>query len=150
MKIASTQYSLDTQSFEIYLSGCNGCCEGCYNPELKDFNIGKDYLTQINKIKNKIKKFDKLIKNIWLLGGDPIDQDLQMLEDLMIQLKTLDIPIWIWTRHNLMDIPINILRLCSCIKTGAYIPALKTDDNIQYGVKLATSNQNIIKMEVLT
>ena len=34
------------------------------------------------------------------------------------------------------------------IKCGKYIPELTTDDNIQYGVHLATSNQRIYKCGV--
>ena len=36
-------------------------------------------------------------------------------------------------------------ELCDYIKTGSYIEELKCDDNIQYGIKLATSNQKINK-----
>ena len=38
-------------------------------------------------------------------------------------------------------------KMVDYIKIGAYIPELTTDDNIQFGIKLATSNQKIYRME---
>ena len=38
-----------------------------------------------------------------------------------------------------------IKELCDYIKTGEYDESLKCENNIQYGIKLATSNQKINK-----
>lgn len=145
MKIAATQFSLQTNSFEIYLSGCFGSCKGCQNPELKEFDIGEDYLLQIKNILAKIKEFDYLIDDIWILGGEPIDQNLDELEDLFKQLKKSNKNIWLFTRYDLENVPLNIRQYCNYIKTGVYDETKRTEDNIQYEVKLATSNQKIWK-----
>lgn len=148
MNIASTQYSLDTKSFEIYLSGCNGSCKGCCNPELKDFNVGDELTSNLmTQIINKIKKFDILIENIWILGGDPMDQNVMDLITLLYLLKTnINKKIWLFTRYSIESIDETVKSLVDYIKCGEYLEELKTDDNIQYGVKLATQNQRIYKL----
>jgi anaerobic ribonucleoside-triphosphate reductase activating protein len=151
MKIASTQYSLNTQSFEIYLSGCKGDdgvhCNGCHNPELWDFNIGEEYNTSyFSRLKTKIKEFDLLIKNIYILGGEPLDNTPNELSELLFELKTLDKDIWLFTHYEIDEIPEYVKNYCKYIKTGRYIPELKSDNNIQYGIKLASSNQKIYKL----
>lgn len=70
MNIAATQFTLDTGSFEIYLSGCrHRCSEECHNKELWDFNIGKLYNKKLFiEIKEKILEFDDLVDSISILG----------------------------------------------------------------------------------
>ena len=60
-------------------------------------------------------------------------------------LKNANKELWVWTRYNLKDCPDFEKKLCDYIKTGEYNESLKCDDNIQYGIKLATSNQKINK-----
>ena len=146
MNIVSTQFTLKHESYEIFLSGCNGSCEGCCNPELKHFDLGVPYQDKICEIFNKIKEFDLLITNIWILGGDPLDQNVDELLDLLLKLKSLNKKIWIWTRYDIDKIPKQILNICDYIKCGEYISDLKCDDNVQYGITLATKNQKIYKL----
>ena len=40
-----------------------------------------------------------------------------------------------------------IKKYCNYIKCGQYIEELSTNENIQYGVKLASSNQNIYQIK---
>lgn len=144
MNLAATQYSLKYNAFEIYLSGCNGVCEGCCNPELKEFGIGKTINAEVTQsLLSKITDFDLIIKNIWVLGGDPMDNNQSELTQLLNDLSKTNKQIWLWTRYDLKDIPNNIKQYCDYIKSGEYIPRLSIDNNIQYGIKLQTSNQNI-------
>jgi pyruvate-formate lyase-activating enzyme len=66
MKIASTEYSLQQKTLEIYISGCNPPhCKGCHNSEIWSFDIGSEYnLDYFNTIKDKVEIFDLLIDNI--------------------------------------------------------------------------------------
>ena len=150
MNIASTQFSLNFDAFEIYLSGCDGVCsEECHNKELWDFNLGKDYKEELTRIVGKIHKFSLLIKSVWVLGGEPLLQDKDKLIDLLKELKKTDKDITLFTRFELNDIDKEIIELCDYIKCGCYREDLKTDDNIWYGIKLATSNQKIYKISDL-
>lgn len=148
MNIVSTQFTLEHNSFDIYLSGCKGQpkCEGCHNKELWDFNVGKPYQAWLPKIIEKIKTFDSLIDNIMILGGEPLDQSLDDLLTLLKQLKTVNKKIWLFTRYALIDIPVEVVKHVDYIKTGRYMPELKTSDNIQYKIPLASSNQTIFKV----
>jgi len=146
MKLLSTQYTLSTKTFEIYLAGCarNPHCKGCFNEESWDFNKGEIIDENIIKdIKEKINDFPNLINNIAILGGEPLDQDLDSLINLLSQLRNINKPIWLYTSYELNEISEEIKRYCDYIKTGRYIQKLKTEDNIQEGIKLASSNQRL-------
>ena len=150
MNILATQYSLPRKSLEIYVSGCKGDdafghCHNCHNPETWDFNQGIYYKDELPKILTKIEDFSSLIKRVEIFGGEPNDQNLEELEDLLTILKNTNKELWVWTRYNLKDCPDFEKKLCDYIKTGEYKESLKCDDNIQYGIKLATSNQKINK-----
>ncbi len=145
MNIVSTQFTLELNSLDIYLSGCSGIpkCKGCHNPELWDFNNGLPYEEWTEGINSKVKDFDIMIKNIMVFGGEPLDQNPIELIEFLKFLNTLNKKIWLFTRNDIEEVPEKIKILCDFIKTGRYIEELKTDGNIQYGIKLATSNQKI-------
>lgn len=148
MNILATQYTLDTKSLEIYLAGCNGNphCRDCHNPLSWNFNQGTLYNENYkNKIKEKIKKFKPLINNIMIFGGEPLDQNHKELEKLLEDLHDYNLPIWLFTRYEINEIPAFVIKYCDYIKCGKYIPELSCDNNIQYGIKLATSNQKLYK-----
>lgn len=146
MNIVTTQYTLSTNSLEIFVAGCRAPhCKGCCNPELWDFNQGVDYQKELIKIENKIKNFDSLIKNIIIVGGEPLDQSHVCLVILLNKLNKFNKNIFLFTRYELNNVPEYISELCDYIKCGRYIPSLKIEDNVQYGIKLATSNQKIFK-----
>ena len=93
MNILATQYTLKNKSFEIYIAGCKGDngvhCKGCHNPLSWDFDNGDplddDYMQHI---KDKIREFDTLVENIWILGGEPLDNDIPTLKWLITELQT--------------------------------------------------------------
>lgn len=146
MNIVTTQFTLSTNSLEIYISGClPPHCEGCSNPELWEFGKENNYLEKFKEIKNKTKEFDNLINNIIVVGGCPLDQNHIELIDFLKKLNTLDKKIFLFTRYSLNKVPYLIRRKCSYVKCGHYIPSLAVDNNIMYGIKLSTSNQTIYK-----
>ncbi len=150
MNILSTSYTLKYKSFDIYLAGCKGNphCEGCQNPESWNFNQGTYYKEMLDNIKTKINDFGNMIENIMIFGGEPLDQPINQLTKFLIFLKQFNKNIWLFTRYEFKDISDIIKVYCDYIKCGRYIKDLKTDDNIQYGIKLATSNQKIYKRGV--
>lgn len=151
MRILSTQYTLATKSFEIYIAGCRGVdgqhCKNCHNPETWSFEQGDIFTINYfnEKIKNKVTEFDLLINNIMIFGGEPLDQPIYELLEMLQYLNELNKPIWLFTRYSFENLPTEIKEHLDYIKCGQYIEELATDDNIQYGIKLATSNQHIYK-----
>lgn len=149
MNILSTQYTIKYKSFDIFLAGCKGnpYCNECCNPESWNFNQGYQYNNDVlRKIKNKIIEFDSLINNFMIFGGEPLDQPYDELIKLLMDLSTFRKAIWLFTRYDLNQIPENIKKICDYIKTGRYIKELQCDDNIHFGIKLASKNQKIIKL----
>lgn len=149
MNILGTQYTLKTRSLEIYIAGCKGNkgvhCKECHNPESWNFNQGDKYTCKyfIENIKEKVENHGDLIKNIMIFGGEPLDQSISDLIDLLQDLYYLKKPIWLFTRYSLEEVPTAIKHYCEYIKCGIYAPELKTDTNVMYNIKLATSNQRI-------
>lgn len=152
MNIIATQYTLQYKSLDIYVAGCKGVCgvhcKGCHNPVSWNFNQGEEYNQQyFFKLQDKIKGFDDLIDRIMIFGGEPLDQNHEELIEFLKDIRSLHKEIWLFTRFNFNELPKEVIQLCDYIKCGAYIEELKTDDNIQFGIKLATSNQQIYKNE---
>jgi anaerobic ribonucleoside-triphosphate reductase activating protein len=150
VNILATQYTLLRKSLEIYVAGCKGNngvhCTSCHNPESWEFNQGRIYNEfYFNKIKTKIDDFNDMINKIEIFGGEINDQNHEELEVFLKDLKSLDKEIWLFTRYDLKDCPRFELELCDYIKCGAYIPELSCNNNLQYGITLATSNQKIYK-----
>lgn len=146
MKIVNTQFNLEYNALEIYISGCNQHCKGCHNPELQSFNIGENWKNIIDSIVYKINEFNNIIDNIWLLGGEWLDQDIIDVVGCISELNKTNQSIWLFTGYNLDDVDNKILNLVDYVKVGKYDETKLVDDNIQYGIKLASSNQKITKI----
>lgn len=154
MNIITIDYSMATQSLDIFFSGCamGQHCPGCHNSEAWDFNVGSDWMTWIDKIKYNVEHFNGMIKRIFILGGEPLDQDrtefIKFMDTMFSIILHTDIEQWLFTRYEMDQIPEEIKDMFDYIKTGPYKEELTVDNNIQYSVKLATSNQKIWKSGV--
>ena len=108
MNIIATQFTLKTKAFEIYVAGCAGNphCTGCYNKETWDFNNGEPYNEEFKtKVAEKVKDYDRLIDNIMIFGGEPLDQPKDDIVDLLTFLGTLNKKIWVFSRYDYIEIP---------------------------------------------
>lgn len=148
LRIVAKDFSMATRSYDIFFSGCkaNPKCTDCHNPEAWDFSCGTDWKQHILKINKDVLAFGNVIDKFFILGGEPLDQDLDELEIFLEAIKEYGKEIWLFTRFDIKEVPDRIKKYCDYIKCGAYIPSLSTSDNVQYGVKLATSNQYIVKV----
>lgn len=142
MNIAGLEYNLNYKALEIYISGCKPPhCEGCHNKELWDFKEGLPYIEYVDII---LKKIDTgMIKNIWLLGGEPLDQDVDELLDFVLKINR-EVEIWLWTRYEV--IPDKLFNVLSYIKQGRYDNTLSGYQEKLFGITLASNNQKIIKV----
>ena len=150
MNIAYIDYSPATKSLDIFFSGCKGkLCSGCCNPELIDFNNGTDWKNWVDKIEKYCHEYKGLIDNIFLLGGSPTHQNIDEMYEFLGTIFMLNgQKLWLFAREEINDIPELFKGLCDYIKCGPYIEELTCDENIQYGIKLATSNQKVYKRGV--
>ena len=147
MNINYIEYSIATKSLDIFFAGCNNRCKNCCNPELMSFENGTDYTMWFSKLDHYLEEYKLLIENVFLVGGSPNHQNE---EDMKIFLEGLrkrfkDIKIFLFCGEEMVNVKPVFKEYCDFIKVGAYIPELKTDNNVQYGIKLATSNQKILE-----
>ena len=118
MFIAGTEYNIQRQCLEIYLCGCKSPhCEGCHNADLWTF-INDDNTEQYKKIiSDKVES--GMVKEFWILGGEPLDQNLDDLENFIIFLEAFKFNIWLWTRYTDYS-HLKFLHLLDYIKIGKY------------------------------
>lgn len=149
MKIVARDYSMATRSYDIFLSGCkaNPKCEGCHNPEAWSFDCGTPWISHILPIHKDLKEFGNIVDKFFIMGGEPLDQDPEEFSLFIAGLREFGKEIWLFTRFEFDEIDDKVKQQFDYIKTGAYRPELSTDDNCIYGVKLATSNQTIHKID---
>lgn len=142
MKIAATKYSLKFKAYEIYVSGCTQKCPGCHNEELWDYGVGEAYNTNILKWSDES---SKMIDRIFILGGEPLDQDPEHMMELLRDAYNTKKELWLWTSYEIDQVPEEVKDLVDVIKVGKYEKDNpNTRDTVSYcGVVLASDNQRI-------
>lgn len=125
--------------FTIWFSGCTVRCHGCHNEKLWDKNNGIPMTVQmlVDTMQQIEYQTGVNYHDVILLGGEPMEQDQVELLQLMKKYRELGKEVWLYTSHELHEIPVPILDNCDHIKTGRYIEKLKHND------LLATSNQKM-------
>jgi anaerobic ribonucleoside-triphosphate reductase activating protein len=139
MRLAGTEYNLINKTFDIFVSGCNRKCQGCFNPEAQDFSFGEEINYQ--SIKNKIWDNNKLIRAIRIMGGDLLCQSETdaILFSLSLKGHFYSTELHLYTGSNKEDIPDWCYVVFDRIKYGPFIESLKCE-NRPYG----SLNQGIV------
>lgn len=94
----------------LFVSGCDFKCKGCFNPESQNYNYGITYDNHIKKQVLDILKHPDY-KGLSLLGGDPLRQHqegLEQLIDLCKGVHALGKNVWIWSGYKydeVMELP---------------------------------------------
>lgn len=160
MKIASIVKSsfVDGEGIRlsVFVSGCTHRCEGCFNYELWDFNVGNDYDTDLeDSIIKELKRphYD----GITFLGGEPLELPnqkgvLQLLKRIRQECPNRNV--WLYTGYTYETDLLNpssriyseelpeILKYVDILVDGKWIAALY-DETIQYR---GSSNQRVIDL----
>lgn len=124
----------------IFFQGCTHACVGCHNPETWDF-ISKNLMT-IEEIVEQV-QVDNFSKKITLSGGDPMQQNILPLVQL---LKAQGFNIWLYTGYELEELnsqQIQVLEYIDTIVTGRFKQELR-DLSLQF---CGSTNQKIINLE---
>lgn len=137
----------------LYVSGCKFHCKNCFNPETWDFHHGNLFTTETAKI---IKENLSLpyISGLSLLGGDPLWQDNQGIEQL-IELaeftQSINKDVWMWTGFLWEDIfnnKENILKQELVKKCSVVVDSLYEDTKKDLSIAFRGSkNQRIIDVK---
>lgn len=88
----------------LFLQGCSHHCKGCFNESTWDFNGGRELTKNIeNELAVMCRK--DWIDGLSILGGEPLDQNLDELSDLLfnVTLGLTNFPIWLWTGYTVEE-----------------------------------------------
>jgi anaerobic ribonucleoside-triphosphate reductase activating protein len=124
--------------FVLWTQGCSKGCSECFNPETWSNNIYKEYSPR--QIFELIKDFE--VDGITISGGDPLEQEYELLE-LLFLLKEIKLPkgIILFTGFSRNEIRENPLRE-KCLQ---YIDVLidgRYEKNLKVNLSLrGSSNQ---------
>lgn len=130
----------------LFVQGCNFHCKGCFNKETWNFNGGKIWDKEIED------EFIKLCKKphigaISILGGEPLQQDSDLLNLLKRIKREVDKPISLWTGYKFKDIPESqreVLKYVDEITDGQFIENLK-DYKLEFK---GSSNQKVYRKDI--
>lgn len=131
----------------MFVSGCSHNCKGCFNQEYRNFEYGKEFNMRIcDEFIEYVKNPN--VKGVTILGGEPFDQDT----DLLFLVKRIKMEtgksIWIFSGYT-YDVLINrplckdILTYCDVLVDGPFVESLK-DYRLQFR---GSSNQRIIDVK---
>ena len=125
----------------IFVSGCTHNCKNCFNQEYKDFSYGETYTREIE---DKIISYVKLTKSLSVLGGEPMQQDLELIGLLKRVKEETDATIWMWTGYTYESLKspmqCKILQYVDVLVDGPFIES-KKDLTLKFR---GSSNQRII------
>jgi anaerobic ribonucleoside-triphosphate reductase activating protein len=128
----------DEISLAINISGCPYKCRGCHSQYLWEYE-GNFVSEDLDILLDKYKGY---ITCVCFMGGD---QNIEELRTLLERVKNAGLTTCLYTGcEKLYDLK-QILDVCDYVKCGKYDERLLVDNNIQYGVKLASSNQRMYK-----
>lgn len=140
MNIAGTEFNLKHCAYEIYVAGCTLGCIGCHNSVLKDFNYGRPWKEVITTI---IKEASQpIVKQIWILGGEPQDQDREEFISFMEEISKLQASKILFTGVDYVDE--SLIKYFDFIKLGAFWSDYEAYVEPVLGLTLASPNQHVI------
>ena len=138
----------------IFFSHCDFNCVDCQNAKIMyGKNEHYDFTKEVQDDIIRLYKEDNYGEygNLVLSGGDPYSsinrvETLKFLKKFKKELP--NIKVWVYTGYTFDRVDKEYLQYVDYIKCGQYLKELRANDNYQYGIKLATSNQKIYKKGV--
>lgn len=128
----------------IFVTGCSLKCKNCFNKDYQDPNYGNLW-TEENTLQiiNYLKKDE--ISGLTILGGEPFENAIDLIEIIKKIKEQIDKPIWIYSGYIyeiLIKDPIHkkLLEEVDVLVDGPFIDSLK-DLTLKFK---GSSNQRII------
>ena len=135
----------------VWIAGCTHKCKGCHNAWTWNYNQGKDFISEQDEILNKLSDWlsRDYVDGITFSGGDPLDQNITALKELMLLVKWIkrNYPsktIWVYTGYvyeELSEYQKEILELCDVLVDGPYKEELR---DIAHCPFRGSTNQRIL------
>lgn len=140
----------------VWIAGCTHKCKGCHNPWTWNYNQGKDFISEQDEILNKLSDWlsRDYVDGVTFSGGDPLDQNITALKELMLLVKWIkrNYPsktIWVYTGsvyEELSEYQKEILKLCDVLVDGPYKEELR---DIAHCPFRGSTNQRILYLNKL-
>lgn len=131
----------------IFVTGCTHKCHNCFNEEYQDFDFGDPWTQRVTDEVIEDLKLDE-VKGLTILGGEPFQNEVDLLQVLRDIKKEVQKDIWIFSGYTYEEILKNdnkkkLLEECDVLVDGRFIEALK-DLNLRFR---GSSNQRIIDVQ---
>ena len=109
----------------LFVSGCTHNCKNCFNKEAQNFKYGTLYDKNIEEQYISNCKNDRVV-GVSILGGEPMEQGLELLNLLKRIKEEVKKPIWLWSGYLYEEIiadPIkkSILECVDVLIDGKFI-----------------------------
>ena len=131
----------------IFVTGCTHKCPNCFNEEYQDFNFGNPWTRKETDEVIEDLKLDE-VKGLTVLGGEPFQNEVDLLQILRDIKKEVQKEIWIFSGYTYEEIlkdqnKKKLLEECDVLVDGRFVEALK-DLSLRFR---GSSNQRIIDVK---
>ena len=131
----------------IFVTGCTHKCPNCFNEEYQDFNFGNPWTHKETDEVIEDLKLDE-VKGLTVLGGEPFQNEVDLLQVLRDIKKEVQKEIWIFSGYTYEEIlkdkdKKKLLEECHVLVDGRFVEALK-DLSLRFR---GSSNQRIIDVK---
>ncbi|MDU5417147.1 anaerobic ribonucleoside-triphosphate reductase activating protein [Peptoniphilus harei] len=131
----------------IFVTGCTHKCHNCFNEDYQDFDFGDPWTPKETAEVIEDLKLDE-VKGLTILGGEPFQNEVDLLEVLRDIKKEVQKDIWIFSGYTYEEIlkdedKKKLLEECDILVDGRFVEALK-DLNLRFR---GSSNQRIIDVQ---
>lgn len=131
----------------IFVTGCTHKCHNCFNEEYQDFDFGDPWTQKETDEVIEDLKLDE-VKGLTILGGEPFQNEVGLLQVLRDIKKEVQKDIWIFSGYTYEEIlkdenKKKLLEECDILVDGRFVEALK-DLSLRFR---GSSNQRIIDVQ---
>ena len=131
----------------FFVTGCTHNCFNCFNKDYQNFDSGKLWLEENTQEVIEYLK-DPNVAGLSILGGEPFQNTLGILDVVKKVKAEIDKPIWIWTGYLYEGLINNednreLLNYCDVLIDGPFKEELK-DLTLKYK---GSKNQRVIDVK---
>ncbi|WP_333724068.1 anaerobic ribonucleoside-triphosphate reductase activating protein [Massilioclostridium coli] len=128
----------------LFVTGCRFHCKGCFNEEYQDFSAGQPWSEQAEEEFLTYLKNENIV-GASILGGEPLQQDEDMLHLIRRIKQETGKTIWMWTGYRYEDLnPFQkeIIQYVDVLVDGQFVLELR---NLKLKFR-GSENQRIIDL----
>lgn len=149
------QFIPKDRTLELYFTGCSIKCKNCQNYFLQERNEENTRIISVQQLISELQDYPSITRQIHILGGEPLEQNLEVLSDLLKELRKMKFQnIILFTGYNINTQYVKekmfLFQYCDYVKTGNYDESqLNIEKTLIPGgpaFPLASKNQTFIEI----